>query len=286
MTKTAEKSIFHKGFFAMNTRFEVLFWGSSESVCNHAFQQIQFQVNKLEQTISFYDPRSELFNLNKQAANGRVCVSPDLLETFLLGIEAYKKSCAYFDISKGTDFARTKNNEQLSGSSQNNIDERVEIDKNNACIRYLNNTVAVDFGGMGKGLALKKAANIIDSESIEHAFVSFGESSILTRGHHPNGAYWPFALDTNFGIDKEWHLNNSSISISALLMRSTGQQHIIDPLNPQRPMRNMLALVQAANPADAEVLSTTLLAAPPKMKNIILQNFETENIFLAQLNNN
>jgi thiamine biosynthesis lipoprotein ApbE len=286
MTKTTEKNIFHKGFFAMNTRFEVLFWGSSELVCYNVFQQIQLQVNKLEQTISFYDPRSELFKLNKQAAHGRICVSPDLLEAFLLGIEAYNKSNAYFDISRGADFLRIKNNEQLSENRQYTIDERIAIDKDNACITYLNDSVAVDFGGMGKGLALKKAANIIDSTPIEHAFISFGESSVLTRGHHPNGTYWPFALDTNLGIDKEWHLNNSSLSISTLLMRNTGQQHIIDPVGSHKAMHNMLALVQATNPADAEIVSTTLLAAPPQKHNIILQNFETENIFLAQLNNN
>lgn len=278
MTETSKSLIYHDSFFAMNTRFETILWGCEQKVCVETFQLINTAVCALEKNISFYDTVSELFLLNQKAYNNEVTLSDELSKAISLGMAAYYLTNGYFDISKGKAYHKLKKGENLQMTIKTDIRNQITINKEHQTLRFSNSDVAIDLGGMGKGMALKKAADIIDQQLVPNAFVSFGESSILTRGHHPHGSYWPFALDKSFANEKEWQLNNSSISVSCAATRPLGKVHILDPLTYKAANHKKTVLVQVTNPIDAEILSTALVAAPNSAHESILSNFKIDDL--------
>ncbi|HKM94218.1 MAG TPA: FAD:protein FMN transferase [Prolixibacteraceae bacterium] len=283
MTRTSEKLIYHNSFFAMNTRFEAILWGCEQKVCMEAFQLINTAVCAFEKAISFYAADSELFLLNQKAYENPVSMSSELSKSISIGMAAYYLTNGYFDISKGNAYHNLKEGKSPKNIIGTDIRNRIIINKEHQTVRFSNPDVTIDFGGMGKGMALKMVADIIDQQLVPNAFISFGESSILTRGRHPHGDYWPFALDKSLANEKEWQLNNSTISVSSTLTRHLGKVHIFDPLANKGVSHQKTVLVQAPNPIDAEILSTALIAAPDFAYESILGNYKVEDVTIINL---
>lgn len=273
--------IFHDSFFAMNTRFEALFWGLGYEIGERAFHHIKQELSLLEKTISRYDVHSELYSLNQSAFNQHVEVSLLLWNALRVGVAYRYLTHAYFDISMGNLYQSVKNGQQFENNQHLHIENPIIFNHDDQKIRFSDPNVSVDFGGMGKGLALKTADDILERYGIQNAFVSFGESSVLTRGKHPHGDYWPFALNNSFGIEKEWHLNNSSVSVSQSKIRNHKTAHIINPMSFEPVSEQLTVLVQAQNPIDAEVLSTALIVAPRSEHHKILDNFKVSDVFIS-----
>jgi thiamine biosynthesis lipoprotein ApbE len=258
----------------MNTRLDVLFWGDEQLTFENAFQQIVANVNEVELTFSRYNENSELFNLNEKGHFTPINVSERLMKAVRLCAVYYEQTVGYFDISRGTQFNQLKGGEDIT-PGVGSFSDRVTIDTAKKTIHLLHPDVLLDFGGIGKGMALEVVAEIIDRQHIENAFVSFGESSILTRGRHPHGDYWPFGL-ANFA-EYQWKLTNDSLSISSRYrMVSDGKKaHILNPFLPKVPDVEKTVVIQANDPVQAEVLSTALIAAPEVDHSGILANFKT-----------
>jgi FAD:protein FMN transferase len=267
--------MFHKSFTAMNTRLGFVLWGNDEQVYPSVYHEIENHILSIEKVISRYDSSAELYRVNQNAYYRDMEVSPKLYEAVKLAISYHYLTNGYFNVALGTNYHALKHNKPPIYFPDEKIEDLIVADENKLTIRFCHPSVSIDFGGMGKGLALKTLDKLLENYGISNAFVSFGESSVLTRGHHPHGQWWPFALDKGFGVDKEWKLNNSSVSVSQTLRGSQGA-HIVDPIGKKIIDKWKLALVQALNPIDAEVLSTTLLCAPPNLHHSILANFEIE----------
>ena len=272
-------NLFHQSVFAMNTQLDVVFWGHEKQVYDAAFCCIIDEVEQLENTISRYRASAELFKLNQTAPMQFVDVSKCLWNAIEMGIQFYKLTNGYFNIALGKVFHEIKSGNQVQTVLQEPISKLIALERNGHTICFLHPDVLIDFGGMGKGMALQKIANIIDDFHITNAFISFGGSSVLTRGRHPHGTYWPFSLaDQELG-QQEWKLNNDSLSVSRTT-RQVGQKnevHIVDPKTRQPVTLKRTAVVQAINPVHAEVLSTALLASPPVEHDALIRNFEVVN---------
>lgn len=272
-------NLFHQKVFAMNTQLDVVFWGNGSSVGATAFRCIVDEVEQLENIISRYRESAELYKLNQSAYMQFVDVSKTLWNAIEMGIQFYKLTNGYFNIALGKVFHEIKSGNQSQPVYQGAISELISMDKKCHAISFLQPDVLIDFGGMGKGMALQKIANILDNFYITNAFISFGGSSVLTRGSHPHGTYWPFSLaDQELG-SQEWKLNNDSLSVSRTT-RQVGQKnevHIVDPKTQQPVTFKRTAVVQAYNPIHAEVLSTALLASPPDEQDAVIRNFEVVN---------
>jgi thiamine biosynthesis lipoprotein ApbE len=258
----------------MNTRLDVLFWGDEQLTFENVFQQIVASVNEVELTCSRYHEDSELYSLNTKGHVTPIKVSDHLMNAVLLCAVYYEQTTGYFDISLGTQFNQLKSGEDIT-PGVGSFSDRVTFDTEKHTIHLLHPDVLLDFGGIGKGMALKVVADIIDRQHIENAFVSFGESSILTRGRHPHGDYWPFGL-ANFA-EYQWKLTNDSLSISSRYrMVSDGKKaHILNPFLPEVPDVEKTVVIQANDPVQAEALSTALIAAPEVEHPGILANFRT-----------
>jgi FAD:protein FMN transferase len=272
-------NLFHQSVFAMNTQLDVVFWGNDASVYEPAYQTLLAEVENLENTISRYRPDAELYRLNQSALNNFVEVSETLWDTIVQCVNYHELTKGYFNVALGKVFQDIKSGQEPQTVIDEPIFKLIAFDEKCHAICFLHADVLLDFGGMGKGMALNKIGSIIDDFQISNAFISFGGSSVLTRGSHPYGNYWPFGLAGDDQGSKEWRLNNDSISVSKTT-RQIGQKietHIVDPTTLQAVFSMKTAVVQAKNPIHAEILSTALLASPSDVHDALVRNFEVIN---------
>ena len=132
----------------------------------------------------------------------------------------------------------------------------------------------IDLGGIGKGYALDRAADVLRSRGISRALLDAGGSSIVAMGAPPGQAGWLVHLrDPSNKVDPQVILSDGSVSTSeqtqpSLLWRESAG-HIIDP-DKGVPMRTSFAVSVVGTASDA--LSTTLLLVGPKTGKELVKN--------------
>jgi thiamine biosynthesis lipoprotein ApbE len=125
----------------------------------------------------------------------------------------------------------------------------------------------LDFGGIGKGLALDRARGVVEASGATGAVVSLGDSSILFAGAHPCGGPWSIAVahpcEAGHTV-AHFEFVDRALSVSSSLRAAD------DPAAPYfRADRGtvqaspLTAAVLHVSGAMAEAISTALVASPP-----------------------
>ncbi len=260
----------------MNTRFEVVSYGKDTDIFKRIFDKIEDRVKALEKVISCYDKSGEVYRINHEQPVQFFELSEALME-IIRRCDSYKlKTNGCFDYCFPDKFVYEKEL-MLSKSGS----EKIEISSRQ--FRFTDTGFALDFGAIGKGLALERVAGLLSEHEIANCFISFGDSSILTRGKHPHGPHWPFSLAKD--DDCKFQLNDAAVSTSGT-RQPDGNYHIIDPRNNQRITRRKLISVKSKTPVEAEVLSTALLVAKETEVKNILNNFSNYQIIIVNYEGN
>lgn len=265
------EEIYHDSFFAMNTRFDAVWWGVNRTRSQILFNEIKNLLSQLELKLSCHDSRSELFEINQKAILSDVKVS-DYLYGVLKKVEEYHtKTNGYFD----PDYLNIyKGKENL-----------FIFDQSDKSLRFASENTKVDLGAVGKGLALEEIDKKILQGNVENVFLSFGESSILAKGRHPNGDYWPFGLCDMF--DKEKVLYSSQLTDHAVSISSNRERredknklsyHIHNPHNNTILNQDKIFFVKSDSPVESEILSTALLISNKNGQEDFLNNFKAEEV--------
>lgn len=258
----------------MNTLLDIVLWGIDREFAETVSDRIFAQIKQLQKVLDRFDPASETFRVNQSAYLEEMKVSPVLFEIIKRGVKEFHRTQGYFNIFAGSAYASLRETGKSSPSilKVNFPEEMLTVDKSKKSVRFLHQNVSLDFGGIGKGLALDEVSSILDEMEIRNAFISFGGSSILTRGHHPHGNFWPFSFQEE-NMDQEiWPLNNDAVSVSSAEQGAEKNAHILNPKS-GRSSENYTTGVQSESATEAEVLSTTLVAAPPEEHQEIVSHF-------------
>ncbi len=257
----------------MNSRLDIILWGVTAEEAAHISQEIISAGSNLQKALNRFDPKSETNIVNHRAKFQETPISPKLTRAILDGINYYQLTKGVFNVFAGNAFDAAKNGRNTEDiSSLEDPRECVMINEQQQTVRFTTNYVSLDFGGIGKGMVLDEAAGILSSYPTIHAFISFGGSSVLTRGHHPHGEFWPFSFRES-EITETWHLTDDALSISQTLAGKGENPHILNIIGENPTKKNQMACVQSHSATDAEVLSTALLAAPPNTHEQIVAAF-------------
>lgn len=261
----------------MNTLLDIVLWGIHGKLTEVVSEKIMKRIKILQNVLDRFDPASETFQVNQSAYPEELNVSSVLFEIIKRGIRDFHRTQGYFNIFGGKGYAALRKAENASSGilSASFPKQIIAMDESKSSIRFLHQDVSLDFGGIGKGLALDEVSAILDEMEIKHAFISFGGSSILTRGHHPHGDYWPFSF-LNQGDEAEiWPLRNDAVSVSCARHGSRKTPHILNPKTGD-PASAHTAAVQSDSATEAEVLSTALIAGPPEKHQKIASLFKVK----------
>lgn len=282
---------YHNAFMAMATRCHVVFPGIEEDKGSLVFHQIKKEVLDIEERLSIFKSRSEAAMINSMANTKPLPLSIELYELLKNCKKFHKITGGGFDITlrplgnywkerEGNEISNKKVTEYLSYTGM----ENVILDDKEKTVFLKKKELQIDFGGIGKGYALEKIHYMLQKYSIKHAFISFGESSVLTAGSHPAGNCWKIGIKNFFKPEESIHtfmVRYGSVSTSSnFYVKDNGElshhKHIIDPRK-GHPVEEMISVsVCSGSPLIAEMLSTAILVSPDEAVPSILKAVDKE----------
>jgi thiamine biosynthesis lipoprotein len=248
-------------FPAMGTEIEV-FVEPSNGGAPQAIAGAVDEFERLEQCMSRFRPDSELSRLNR---DGAAHASADLLRVVELALEARWRTGGRFDptvhdalVAAGYD--RTFDDVPADGPQS--ASEAVACN-GGVAIRdgriVLEDGVRIDLGGIGKGYAAERAADILAAAG--PCLVNAG-GDIAVRGH----LAWPIGVATADGV-LTVALDRGGLATSGRDRRrwirdGEEQHHLIDPSTGRPATTDLLRVTVVADDAvEAEVLAKSLFLA-------------------------
>ncbi len=269
-------------------------------------------VDRLEETLTVFKPSSLASRVNALAAEMDVRVSPEVFDILLLCRKLWEETDGAFDITasalwKVWGFARREGHvpkEKDLAEALNRVGmEKVRLDPENRTVAFDWSGMEINFGAIGKGLALDGAGSLIRERGGTDYLIQGGKSSALAFGGRRGDRYRiptenegekdgigshvkesdPVSRDSErvvwtIGIlhpkQPEKRLGQLRLVDAALGTSGSGQQfffhkgerlsHIIDPATGQPAVGILSATVLAPTAAEADALSTAFFVMGPE----------------------
>ena len=176
---------------AMGATFSVTACGADRAALDAAVAAAFAEVHRLDRMISNYDPRSEWSDLNRRAAAGPVAVSRELFQLIADCMRYSSESEGAFDITVGPlmkVWGFYKDEGKLPRDTEVKLVlarvgyRHVRLDPMALTVAFDREGVELDPGGIGKGYAVDRMADILRARGVTRALISGGGSSIYGIG--------------------------------------------------------------------------------------------------------
>ncbi len=238
---------------AMATVFEVLCTHDDATYAGQAAQAAFDLVDQIEREQSRFVGNSDVSRINLLSAGLDTQVSPTTMECLEIARQMYDVTGGAFDVSIGTGL------------------DQLELVPDGFLVRARGDGVRLDLGGIGKGYAVDRMAELLEEWGIRRALVHGGKSSVVAMEAPEETEGWPLTLSAP---DPGEPRVLARIAARQMALSASGTQkagHIVDPRTGQ-PVQDRAAWVAlrgreegaATSPAAvAEALSTAFVILPP-----------------------
>ena len=184
---------------AMGTGFSIIAYGEDRGRLESIVSEGLEEARRLDEMLSNYKPDSEWSLVNREAANGPVHITAELFQLLTACVEYSKESEGAFDISvgplmkvwgfyKGT--GHLPHRAEVWGAMNLVGYQNIILDSAHQTVRFAKKGVELDPGGIGKGYAVDRIAQILKDNGVQRALISGGGSSIYAIGAPPNEKGW------------------------------------------------------------------------------------------------
>jgi len=232
---------------AMGTAITVVAWGEDRFRLQSGVSAALEEARRLEELLSNYRPQSEWSEVNRNAAQRPVPVSKELLDLLAVCLRYSGASEGAFDVSVGPlmkvwgfykGSGRFPHRTEIRGALAKVGYRNVELNAASRTVRFKTSGVELDPGGIGKGYAVDRMADILKAHGIRSALITAGSSSIYGIGAPPNESRgWYVSIRHPKDADKvvqDVYLKDQSMSTSGnyeKFFRAEGKiwSHIMDP---------------------------------------------------------
>ena len=137
------------------------------------------------------------------------------------------------------------------------------LDEEQQSVRFARPGVFIDLGGVAKGYALDRGAEILRRFGVSTGLLNGGTSSLLAVGRHPDGDGWPVDVRDPFREDAapvaRLLLADQAFSCSAVFSPGQAVSDVIAPRGGESLAEQAGCVVVAPTATDAEALSTACL---------------------------
>jgi thiamine biosynthesis lipoprotein len=266
---TAQSQWYQQQDDLMGTRISVELWHADQNLANKCSTQVFDEMRRIDARMSSYRPSSELSRINANAATSGVTVSAELLHLIKRSIHFSEISHGAFDITYASvgyryDYRQSQQpSDEWVAQQLPAIDYRhiqIEADK----IRFSNNAVRIDLGGIAKGYAVDRAIDLLRSCGITRAMVSAGGDSRILGDRE--GREWIIGIQhprDPSGIALRLPLSDTAVSTSGDYERyfiDDGERvhHIINPSTGHSAKASWSATVIGVDAMTTDALSTTI----------------------------
>jgi thiamine biosynthesis lipoprotein len=252
---------------AMATTFEIFIVEEDEKYANQAANTAFSELERLELELSRFEESSDITRINHLPTQQVLRLSLETFECLKISYDMYHQTNKAFDVTIGPLFncwhdkdgsARTPSQQEIEKASQNVGMNLLELDESLHAIWLSASPIQIDLGGVGKGYAVDKMAEMLREWEINIALISGGTSSVLALDAPPDTKGWPLSLSNPNNRKQKLgkiFLQNRAIASSGVKKGS----HIIDPRT-GRPVEGKIASWSSApSAAVADALSTSFM---------------------------
>ena len=176
---------------AMHTDFEVILDQREGVEARRTAVAMLDEVDRLESMLTLWSGRSELAEVNKQAAKRPVPVSEELFALLLLARQIFTETGRAYDLTS-TPLSKCWGFFDRSGRMPSPLEledarrlvgmEKVELDEARRTVFFRLPGMELNPASIGKGFALDCAINLARSRGLRHVMMSGGFSSVLASG--------------------------------------------------------------------------------------------------------
>lgn len=166
---------------AMTTEIDMEYWTDDPAVAEQAGEAVLALFGRIDRQMSRYREDSELSRLNRRAARAPVKVSDSLFQVLKRAVDVSELSRGAFDISFGSvgyfyDFRehRQPTDQQLAAGLSSVNYRSMVLDPDRKTVRFLDEGVRLDLGGIAKGYAVDRGIATLESFGIRNARLSAG----------------------------------------------------------------------------------------------------------------
>lgn len=195
---------------AMATLFEIHCVHADAAYAGQAAHEAFDLVDRLEQHLSRFVGNSDVSRINGLAAGQAVPVSPSTMACLGIARRMYDLTGGAFDVSIGSGL------------------RDLELVPDEFVVHAGRDGVRLDLGGIGKGYAVDRMAELLEDWGVRQALLHGGFSSVLALEAPPDREGWPLTLSSPGGDGAVLaRLSASRIALSASGRRKGS--HVRDP---------------------------------------------------------
>jgi thiamine biosynthesis lipoprotein len=259
----------------MGSTFTIVAYGPDEARLISAVESAFEEVRRLDRLLSNYRPTSEWSEVNRNAAKGPVKVSDELFRLLAKCMEYSRQSEGAFDITVGPlmklwgfyrGSGRVPHRAEIRTAMGRIGYKHIIFDHTNQTVRFTRDGIEMDPGGIGKGYAVDRMADILKASGVRDAFVSGSASSLYAMGAPPGEKGWRVKIRHPRNREEtveEIVLRDESMSTSGTyekFFRARGKlySHIMDPRTGYPATGTLAVSVIAPRAIDSEAWTKPL----------------------------
>ena len=290
-----------RNFPVMGTFAQTIIYGEPE-LTEKASATVREVFTLVEKKCNIFDPKSEIYRLNKTAYKKAFKCSPLLWNMFNSSRRAYDLSGGAFDVSARPlmqlwGFYRKRGDtlptvEEVKKAQSIIGLDKVIFDNKNHTVKFTVPGMSIDFGGIAKGVAVQIAVQKIKAMGIKHGVIDLGGNMYcLGRPPAPKEFYIigirdPLAKNK---ICAKLSLRNQAVATSGSYERyvTIKGRHYTHIMNPKtgKPVEDMLSVsILTSNAGDADFLSTAIFIRGVDFAKLICKANPDTGVFIVRRN--
>lgn len=264
----------------MGTAFTIVLYTGDDSIARRASRAAFDRIKALDQTLTDYDPESELMRLCGKAGGPPVAVSPDLFEVLARSKVLWERSEGAFDISiapvvrlwrRARREKKLPDPDLLAKALALVGSDAIRLDPEKRTIQLLRAGMKLDVGGIAKGYASEEAIKVLKREGVTSALVA-GSGDIVVSDPPPGRPGWTIAVaplkPEPTGEGRTILLKNAAVSTSGdaeqfVEIDGVRYSHVLDPKTGLGLTERRSVTVIAPDGATADGLDTAACILGP-----------------------
>ena len=228
----------------LGTFVTISVYDADRDKANQSISEAFGEIRRIDHVMSLHRPNSELNRLNQRAADEPVAVSRDLFRVIAVAGKISKQTEGSFDITIRplADLwgfiwkeYRMPTEAELEATLPRVNYKLVELDEVRQTVRFLRPGISIDLGGIGKGYAVDRAIEKLESCGITDAMVKIG-GDLRVIGAPPGRTNWIVQIEDpqKKGRRREIRLRDSALSTSGhyenfFMLEGKRYSHILNP---------------------------------------------------------
>ncbi len=246
-SRAPKEKIYRESSTVMDTIVTITVVSDSAQKANNAITAAFAELHHLEKLISFWDPKSEISEISREAGIRPVKVSPETLDLVEKAIYVSRETGGAFDGTLGPvirlwnipyskkipDEASLKKALELVGY------QYIKIDPKNSTVYLAKKGMSFDTGGIAKGWANDYAEKVLESHGIKAGLIALA-GDIKGFGRKPDGHGWRVGIENprptgdSDRVLASIELHDEDISTSGdyeryFIINGVRYHHLLDP---------------------------------------------------------